>query len=117
MACFSKGAGTTRTKKKSHVTDVDQLRGSVDRVPTNGPPCNHSDRAVTRRIDAGWTLGGGVEYALSRDWRLKAEYLYMDFGSERSIDPDGDVYEHENALHVIKVGLNYDLDPQDPPLK
>jgi outer membrane immunogenic protein len=31
---------------------------------------------------AGWTLGGGVEVALTRNWSLGAEYLYMDFGTD-----------------------------------
>src|SRR5664279_1735723 len=31
---------------------------------------------------AGWTLGGGVEVALDRNWSLGAEYLYMDFGTD-----------------------------------
>jgi len=29
----------------------------------------------------GWTLGGGIEVALSRNWSVKAEYLYLDFGT------------------------------------
>jgi outer membrane immunogenic protein len=29
---------------------------------------------------AGWTVGGGVEYALTATWSLKAEYLYFDLG-------------------------------------
>jgi outer membrane immunogenic protein len=28
----------------------------------------------------GWTLGGGVEYAFSDDWSVKAEYRYSDYG-------------------------------------
>ena len=28
----------------------------------------------------GWTIGGGVEYALNENLSLKAEYLYIDFG-------------------------------------
>jgi outer membrane immunogenic protein len=30
----------------------------------------------------GWTLGGGVEVALTQNWSLGAEYLYMDFGTD-----------------------------------
>jgi outer membrane immunogenic protein len=35
--------------------------------------------SVTR---AGWTVGGGVEVALNRNWSVGAEYLYMDFGTD-----------------------------------
>jgi outer membrane immunogenic protein len=28
----------------------------------------------------GWTIGGGVEYKLSRSWSIKAEYQHFDFG-------------------------------------
>jgi outer membrane immunogenic protein len=30
---------------------------------------------------AGWTVGGGVEYAFAPRWSAKAEYLHSDFGS------------------------------------
>jgi outer membrane immunogenic protein len=29
----------------------------------------------------GWTVGAGAEYALSRKWSVKAEYLHVDLGS------------------------------------
>lgn len=40
----------------------------------------------------GWTVGGGVEYALTDHVSMKAEYLYADFGSEEyefSIEGEG----------------------------
>jgi outer membrane immunogenic protein len=30
--------------------------------------------------NAGWTVGGGLEFALWRNWSIKAEYLYVDLG-------------------------------------
>jgi outer membrane immunogenic protein len=32
--------------------------------------------------EAGWTVGGGIEYALSRNWSLKGEYLYVGFPNQ-----------------------------------
>lgn len=29
----------------------------------------------------GWVAGGGLEYALSRNWSIRAEYLHLDFGT------------------------------------
>lgn len=29
----------------------------------------------------GWVVGGGLEYALSRNWSIRAEYLHLDFGT------------------------------------
>lgn len=37
-----------------------------------------ASRSTTR---AGWTVGGGVEGAIDRNWTIKLEYLYMDLGS------------------------------------
>ncbi len=45
---------------------------------TGGPSLfnfDHSDTLV------GWTIGAGVEYALTSSWSLKAEYQHFDFGS------------------------------------
>jgi outer membrane immunogenic protein len=30
---------------------------------------------------AGWVIGGGLEWALNRNWLLRAEYLYVDLGT------------------------------------
>ena len=57
-------------------------------------------------LEMGWALGGGLEFALNDHMTLKTEYLYMDFGSETSRSPDGDIYKHENDVHTVKVGVN-----------
>lgn len=72
------------------------------------------DYSKIDEIHAGWALGGGMEFAFQRNWSMKVEYLYMDFGKETSISANGDQYSHDNSLHTLKVGLNYRLQqPQD----
>jgi outer membrane immunogenic protein len=65
----------------------------------------------------GWALGAGLEYAFQRDLSMKIEYLYMDFGEDRSGNFDDDRFRHENDIHTIKVGLNYSLQRVYQPLK
>jgi outer membrane immunogenic protein len=43
-----------------------------------GPSTFNYDHSDTL---AGWTLGAGVEYALTPSWSLKAEYQHFDFGT------------------------------------
>jgi outer membrane immunogenic protein len=38
---------------------------------------NSASTATTTR--AGWTIGGGVEFPLSRSWSARVEYDYLDF--------------------------------------
>ena len=38
---------------------------------------------------AGWTAGGGVEYALSYNWFIKAEYLYASFSNQNAAQTTG----------------------------
>lgn len=63
---------------------------------------------------AGWTLGGGLEYAVANNWSIKAEYLYADFGSVSyrttniGIGPSQTAdHSVKSQLHVLRVGLNY----------
>lgn len=66
-----------------------------------------TDFTSSSGVRTGWTIGGGLEYALNRQWSVKGEYLYMDFGDTRSGNLDGDTFEHSNTIHTFKVGLNY----------
>ena len=61
----------------------------------------------------GWTAGGGFEYAWDNNWSVKAEYLYIDLGSDtfRLIDPiftDEFVdYRFHHRDHIVRAGINY----------
>lgn len=59
----------------------------------------------------GWTAGGGIEVALTPSWSVKAEYLYMDFGSSTTTwaVPGLPTLTDSTALNmnVVRTGVNY----------
>jgi len=40
---------------------------------------------VSETVRTGWTAGGGIEYALTKNWFLRAEYLYVNFGKTTNV--------------------------------
>jgi len=54
--------------------------------------------------------GAGVEYALDRNWSVKAEYLYADFGKERDTVFFFGERSTEFTLSMIRLGVNYRFD-------
>jgi outer membrane immunogenic protein len=70
----------------------------------------------------GWTVGGGLEYAFANNWTVKAEYLYLDFGSfsyNSNFTPNppfspnaGSTWTTDvrSRAQIIRVGLNYKFD-------
>ena len=63
----------------------------------------------SKELLSGWTLGAGVEYAINSRLSFRAEYLYMDFGSFAARSSDGDIYNHDVALHTARLGLSLRL--------
>jgi outer membrane immunogenic protein len=68
----------------------------------------------------GWALGGGLEWAWINNWSLKAEYLYMNFGTWSYFSPNtmfvanglaDPRYTWQNSIRtreqVARIGLNY----------
>ena len=57
----------------------------------------------------GWTVGGGLEYALANNWSAKLEYLYVDLGKFDCGGACGAVppTNVDYRTHVARLGLNY----------
>jgi outer membrane immunogenic protein len=83
----------------------------------------------------GWTIGAGVEYAISRSLSLKAEYQHFDFGT-MDMSYEGAQYrwcngsghcagsttivgdsETDVTVDAVSVGLNYHFNGSADPLK
>ena len=68
-----------------------------------------------RRMETGYTVGGGIEHAFSPNWSVKAEYLYYDLGSNvvnvAAVPGGGGAGGYnsrfENDGHIVRAGLNY----------
>jgi outer membrane immunogenic protein len=63
----------------------------------------------------GYALGGGAEYALTRNVSVKAEYLYYDLGKTSGqttpftnyAPPTTLAVERKNTGHIARAGVNY----------
>jgi len=82
--------------------------------PMYGPISN--GLATSDHIHVGWTVGGGIEWALSSSWTMRAEYLYVNLGRmDYAYDGktaggqpyDTDHYHADLDLHTVRLGINY----------
>ncbi len=66
-------------------------------------------------VAVGWTLGGGGEWLLDGPWSIKAEYLYLDFGSTSIDVATSNTAAYTQTMHVeadlsaqvARVGINF----------
>ena len=57
----------------------------------------------------GWTAGAGIEYALDRNWSLRAEYDYLGFGSQAVSGPVAGTVPGSVSMNIQRVigGINF----------
>jgi outer membrane immunogenic protein len=65
--------------------------------------------AGASQTNAGWTGGGGVEFAVAPQWTAKAEYLYVDLGSFNCGLSCGAAATDNVSFRtsIIRGGINY----------
>ena len=59
---------------------------------------------------AGFTIGGGVDYAASENLVLRVEYLHDEFGTESYLDGK-DVYTADIATDTLRAVVSYKFQP------
>ena len=52
------------------------------------------------KVNAGWTVGGGIEAALAGNWTWKVEYLYLDLGTLDLTAPGPSIFVGGNHHHA-----------------
>ena len=83
-------AGAAAAEQKSSLTTT---------TTANGLTSSYTGTASS--IYAGWAMGAGIEYALTRNINARVEYLYANVGEGLRGSTDA------GALHVVRSGVNY----------
>lgn len=104
--------------KHTHRTDEWGFDALPACAPTSSNFCDLG--AKSSGFKTGWTIGGGGEVAISRNWLLKAEYLYVDLGKVSSATAiyenappltlqanSGIAHSADLTLHLARMGLSY----------
>lgn len=80
--------------------------------PTWDPPLNTAQ--TSSRTSVGWTTGGGIEFAVSNNTTVKAEYLYFDLADNHTTihytygsDNTTMTAHSQDRNHSARVGINY----------
>jgi len=68
---------------------------------------------------SGWTVGGGIEYAVTNNWSVGAEYRYSDFGSYNDFSAialfPGSFIRHHITENQVQARFSYKFDTAPPP--
>ena len=100
------------------------LRNRIDATTNWGFGVFPITTTSTDTTSWGWTLGAGVEQALSPAWSLKLEYDYRRFADATLTTPEtftttpaglattvpSTSASVRQSMHVVKIGLNYHFD-------
>jgi outer membrane immunogenic protein len=72
------------------------------------------DSTNTGRV--GWTVGGGIEYAIDNNWSIRAEYRYTDYGHFSQYSPNviGTSVDRHETNNKVQVGFSYKFDMFGP---
>jgi outer membrane immunogenic protein len=75
---------------------------------------SYSGIATASHSRVGWTIGGGIEYAVTSNWSVRAEYRYTDFGHFTDITPIafgiGSSVTHHETENAVRAGFSYKFD-------
>lgn len=82
----------------------DMTLEAFDNLAPGDPPSKDSNTMI------GWTIGAGLEVAVTENLSVKAEYNYVDFGKEDFDLRDNAFFGVENRdmdIHLVKFGVNW----------
>ena len=108
---YVRGGGAWTTEHFSATCNL----GPLQAVNPTGQQCTNPARALSTGLAAdigraGWLVGWGTEFALTRNWSAKAETSYLSFGDKNVIATDGSLLNLGMHVWETKIGVNYRFD-------
>lgn len=105
------GLAYGETEASSTLTSVISAVGSTSIFCVAGTPCLGSQAT---KISAGWTAGGGGEWAIADKWRFKVEYLHVALADQTLLlvmqppaSGNGTVTARfHNQFDIVRAGFN-----------
>jgi outer membrane immunogenic protein len=85
------------------MTLTSNFTGAVLSTTTTGAGASFSE-STTR---AGFAVGGGAEKKVTKNWSVRAEYLYIDFGSHTFLAGTGFDTNIRLRDNIVRVGFDY----------
>jgi len=91
----------------------------IEKSYTTSVPAFDTESVTQTR--SGWTVGGGLAYAVTNNWSIRAEYRYSDFGHlidypfAALISPFGLLsVQHHLTQNQVEFGISYKFDTLAP---
>lgn len=106
LATLRGRAGLAFDKALIYVTGGVAAGRIHDRVIEPGAPNIVFDTSGWR---TGWIAGGGIEYAVVKNWTVKAEALYADFGNAEApmLNDNNYRFRFKDTATIGRVGFNF----------
>jgi outer membrane immunogenic protein len=87
-------------------TGVAQIIICSDKCPL-APPLVTESLGSDSQTHVGFTIGGGIEYALTDKVLLRAEYLYDNYGEANYEDEEGNEYDVDLTAQSVRAAVSF----------
>jgi opacity protein-like surface antigen len=87
---------------------------------TGNVSVSYNDIIQNSGVFTGWTVGGGLEYKVTRTVSIKGEYLYFDLDNSNfscCLPTPANNIDNNIAANTFRLGLNYNLNDLRSPLE
>jgi opacity protein-like surface antigen len=81
-------------------------------APGSAPPAGGGDVGRSTNWENGWTVGAGMEFALTDRWSAKAEYMHYEFPQYAFTVGQGVTTNASTTGDIVRVGVNYHFGPR-----